>query len=67
MDMTPTEAKKLEAIGLALKKALATPHSAKCCRGSADTYEVVYGRVDPDCKRCAIDRRARRIVEADMF
>ena len=49
------------------QKAHSTPHSATCCRGSEDTYEVVYGKRDPDCPRCKLDDKARTIAAARMF
>lgn len=43
------------------------PHSKSCCRGSADAYEAVYGKPDPDCPPCKALEFARTRIAAKMF
>jgi hypothetical protein len=45
----------------------AIPHSATCARGSADVFEAVYGKADPDCPNCKAFAKIRRQVERGMF
>lgn len=62
--MTPATKSRIEELK---GQAQATPHSDKCCCSSPDPFEHVFGKQDPDCPRCALNREASRIVAADMF